>query len=124
MNSRRRVNSTVMLLSLITAPAILLEVMDKEASVTDLWVSAVIIGVGGFLLARYRYWLALPVLAFALFRAWGHIGELRDPFVGPEILHEAGGDYWFHSYVTITISLVIPMVGAAMGWFRIRKHAT
>ena len=86
-----------MLLSLITAPAILLEVMDKQASVTDLWVAAVVIAVGGFLLARYRYWLVLPVLAFALLSAWIQIGELRDPFVGPAILHEAGPDYWSHS---------------------------
>ena len=74
MKSRRPVNSDVMWLSFITAPAFLLEVMDKEASVTDLWVSAVVIGVGGFFLARYRYWLVAPVLAFALLGAWAHMG--------------------------------------------------
>jgi hypothetical protein len=64
------------------------------------------------------------VLAFALLLAWNQIGELRDPFVGPNIFREAGPTYWSHSYITIAISLVIPIIGAATGWLRTRQRAT
>ena len=90
----------------------------------SLWTRAAIIGVGGFFLARYRFWLVFPVLAFALLLAWVQIGELNDPFVGPDILREAGRNYWSHSHVTIAISLLVPAIGAAVGWARTTQRAT
>ncbi len=41
------------MLSLMNALAIFLEVMDKEPSLVQIWIEFLVIGVGGFLLARY-----------------------------------------------------------------------
>jgi hypothetical protein len=124
MNSRRPVNSDVMLLSLSKAPAILFEVMDKEPSLIQIWIECLVLGIGGLVLARYRYWLAVCVLAFALVLAWLQISELRDPFVGPDIVREAGHNYVVQSYLAITIALMLPTIGAIMGWRKTRKRAT
>ena len=108
----------------LTAPAVILEVMDKEASVTAMWIGATVIGMGGFFLGRYRYWLAFPFLALGLLLAWVQIGELNDPSVGPHILREAGPSYWTHSYVSFAFMLLLPAIGAVVGWARTGKRAT
>ena len=64
------------------------EVMDKEPSLIDVWLLFLLLGVGGFLLSRYRYWLLLVSLSLSLFFAWAHLGELHDPFVGRAIVRE------------------------------------
>jgi len=124
MKSRRAVNSDVMLLSLSKNSALLFEVMDKEPSLVQIWIECVVLGIGGLFLSRYRYWLAIAVLALALTLAWLQISELRDPFVGPDIVREAGHGYVVQSYVALTIAVALPTIGAIIGWRRTRKPAT
>jgi hypothetical protein len=112
-----------MLLSLSKTPALLLDVMDKEASVVQIWIECIILGIGGLIVSRYRYWLAICVLALALLLAWSQISELRDPFVGPNIVREAGPGYVIKSYMALTIAVTLPTIGAIIGWRRTRNHA-
>ena len=102
----------------MSAPAFLLEVMDKEPSVLVLWGVSLLLGVGGLLLSRYKYWLALVVVAIALILAWAQVSELHDPSVGPNIVREAGYSYLVQSYVASAIAIVLPSVGAFMRWRR------
>lgn len=97
---------------------IFFEVMDKEPSLVQIWLLSLVIGVGGFFLARYRYWLLAVVLAVAAVLAWSQLSELRDPLVGPAIVREAGYSYVVQSYVAIAIALMLPLIGAIVKWKR------
>ena len=83
-----------------------------------LWAVSLALGVGGLLLSRYKYWLALVVVAIALFLAWAQVSELHDPSVGPNIVREVGYSYLVQSYVASAIAIVLPSVGAFMRWRR------
>jgi hypothetical protein len=113
-----------MLLSLYRSPAILFEVMDKEASLVGLWTVSLVLGIGGFLLSRYRYWLGICALIVAVFLAWDQVSELRDPFVGPDIVREAGHGYVVQSYVAVSISVMLATIGVIFGWLKSHKRAT
>ena len=107
-----------MLLPVMNSPAMILEVMDKEPSLLQIWTLCLVVGVGGFLLSRFRYWLILIVLPVALILAWGQLSELHDPFIGPDILREAGYSYVAQSYVAMAIAVILPSVGALLRWKR------
>jgi hypothetical protein len=91
--------------------AALFEVMDKEPSLLQVWLLFLFVGVGGFLLCRYRSWLLAVVLPIALFLAWGHLSELHDPFVGADIAREAGRDYFTQSYIAMALGVALPFLG-------------
>jgi hypothetical protein len=91
--------------------AALFEVMDKEPSLLQVWSLFLSVGVGGFLLCRYRNWLLAVVLPIALFLASGHLSELHDPFVGPAIAREAGRDYFTQSYIAMAVGVALPFLG-------------
>ena len=97
---------------------ILFEVMDKEPSLVEIWITTLILGVGGFFLVKYRYWFLPVVLAIATLLAWAHHSELRDPSVGPDIIREAGYNYVVHSYLAMAITLLLPIIGAIVKWKR------
>ena len=88
----------------------ILEVMDKEPSLLHVWLLFLIVGVGGFLLGRYRTWLLFIVLPVATYLAWDHFSELRDPYIGPDILNEAGRSYFIQSYVAMGLSIILPLL--------------
>jgi hypothetical protein len=108
-----------MVLFLLNTPGLLFEVMDKEASLEGLWLTSLVLGIGGFLLARYRYRWLLLVVPIALFFAYDQISEIRDPSVGPHIVREAGQAYVTHSYVAVTVAFALPLVGAII--WRMRR---
>lgn len=102
---------------------ILLEVMDKEPSVAGMWFGAAVWGLGGFLLCRRWWWIALAIVPLMLLAAAGLAAEIGDPYVGPAILQEAGPTYPAHAYVTAALMIVLPAGGAAMCLWR-RRLAT
>ena len=104
--------------------ALLLEVMDKEPSLVQIWIECIVLGIGGLFLSRYRYWLAIAVLTLVLILAWLQISELRDPFVGRDIVREAGRGYVAQSYLALAVAVMLTTVGAIIGWHRTRKRAT
>ena len=95
---------------------LLFEVMDKEPSLFAIWISSLLLGIGGLLLSRYKWWLATLVIPIALALALGQILELRDPFVGPHIVREAGYSYVLHSYLAAALSIFLPSLGLMMKW--------
>lgn len=109
-----------MLLLVMNVSVILFEVMDKEPSLVQVWVVSLVLGVGGFFLAKYRYWLMAIVLVIAALLAWSQLSELSDPQVAPVIIHEAGYSYVVQSYFAIAIALVLPFIGGVVKWKRRR----
>jgi hypothetical protein len=107
-----------MLLPVMNVSLIFFEVMDKEPSLVQIWVVSLVLGVGGFFLAKYRYWLLAVVLAIASLLAWSQLSELSDPLVGPVIIREAGYSYVVQSYVAIAIAFMLPIIGAVVKWKR------
>jgi hypothetical protein len=97
---------------------LLFEVMDKESSLLVVWTSSLLLGIGGLLLSRYKWWMVIIVIALALVLALAQIEELRDPSVGPAIVREAGYGYVLQSYVAAAISILLPSIGLIMKWRR------
>jgi hypothetical protein len=95
--------------------AALFEVMDKEPSFLQVWLSFLFLGGGGFFLCRYRSWLLSVVIPIMLLLALGHLSELHDPFVSPAIAHEAGCDYFTQSYIAMALGVVLPFLGMIKG---------
>ena len=86
------------------------EVMDKEPSLVALAVSYTLLCIIAFAASRKKWWLGLlllPVIAI-----FNNIAELRDPYVGPAILHEAGRRYVAASYAMLFAALAFPIAAA------------
>ncbi|HEX8317888.1 hypothetical protein [Longimicrobium sp.] len=95
------------------AGAILLEVMDKEISIPQMWVGYLLFGALAVYLAPRS--IAWPV-AIALWLAvvgWGQALELNDLWVGPAIRREAGEVYVTHSYASLIVGLLLCVAGIA-----------
>jgi hypothetical protein len=110
----RRYAATETSMSSAFSFVLLLEVMDKEPTILGLWLGGVTLGFLAFLAARWRRWAALPFLAIALLSAAAVWMELRDPFVGPAILREAGRSYPWHLAISTGIAAVLALAGMAL----------
>src|SRR3989441_12706157 len=69
------------------------EVMDKEPGLRTVWGAALLLGLVGFVAARFRRWLVLPALTVIGVLAYWQLSELADAAVRPAIIQEAGGGY-------------------------------
>ncbi len=65
---------------------LLFEVMDKEPSLLNVWLSFLLTGAVGFQLCRKHPAFLGVALPIALFLSWAWLTELHDPFVGPAIV--------------------------------------
>ena len=100
-----------------TFTPILAEVSDKEPTVAVIWCVAALVAFAGFSLCRWRRLAAIFVLPFVAVWAFGITSEVRDPFVGPAILHELGRGYVVQAY----LAALIPFVFVTIGFWR-RRH--
>ena len=99
--------------TLLAASAFLwFEVMDKEPALAQRVALYGILSVVGWLLSRKRWWLGLLVLPIVGAFAWGDVSELRDPFVGPAIMEEAGLSYVVGLYTCIVVGIGAPVLTA------------
>src|SRR5688500_13278851 len=99
----------------MTVIALLLEVGDKvPTSVPQIWVTAVVLGVVGFVAARWHWWAAIPFVALQAIGLWAVSGELNDPFVGPAMLHEGGPALPTHLCVAAGFAAGLAILGAAL----------
>lgn len=95
----------------IAAPALmLLEVMDKEPTLAERTLLYGVFSLIGTLLARKRWWLGFIVIPIVALFAIADVSELWDPFVGPEIVREAGVWHVVAWYCLIVGSIAIPSV--------------
>ncbi len=84
-------------------PLFLAEIADKEPSVLQLWIVAIVLSTAAATFARWRRWAVL--VPFALAAVWlaAVFAELRDPHVGPAILQELGRGYVVQSVVAVAL---------------------
>lgn len=95
----------------LTLSLALLKVMDKEPGITAFWVSAVVWGALGYLLARRRRWWAVPILGLLALSFAAVWSEWSDPFVGPAIVVEAGRLYPYHLIASTLLAAGLTIVG-------------
>src|SRR2546426_12479235 len=82
---------------------LILEVMDKEPALRTVWGAALLLGLVGFLAARFRRWLVLPALGVIGVLAYWQLSELADAAVRPAIIQEAGGGYLIPSCAAVAV---------------------
>jgi hypothetical protein len=100
------------------APILLAEVMDKEPAAPWLLAWGLAIALVLFFAVRFSRWLLLLFLPVACVAAVGLTSEIRDPFIGPAILQEAGYSYACIGYVAATA----PFIACLLGFIYSRKH--
>src|SRR2546429_7221310 len=76
---------------------LILEVMDKVLSLRTVWGAALLLGLVGFVAARFRRWLVLPALGVIGVLAYWQLSELADAAVRPAIIQEAGRGHLIQS---------------------------
>jgi hypothetical protein len=90
----------------------LLEVMDKEPTLTQTWLTFLGLGVAAGLLARRwrrTLWVSVPVFLLA---AGGMVAKFADDHIGPAIRAEAGWRYIWLSAAAIVVGALGVVVGA------------
>ena len=104
---------------------LLFEVMDKELSLEFIWLFFPIAGIIGFFLTRkhpaFLFLYLFLVFPFVSIFAVLHISEINDPFVGKDIIREAGYSYVVQSYIAIFIGTILPLLGVFAWLWRRRK---
>jgi hypothetical protein len=92
---------------------VLLEVMDKEWTVPQMWASFLFMGLIAAFLARWSVIASLCAGLLIVLMGMIQHGELTDPYVGPAIRQEAGDAYFVHSYVAMAVALAMCLVPVA-----------
>ena len=91
---------------------ILLEVMDKEPSLSTIWLMYVALGLCGFFLGRFRRWFIVAPAVLILVLAARQLSEWFDPFVGPAMRQEAGALYFVQSAIALAVGVTLCAFGA------------
>ena len=94
------------------------EVMDKEPSLTQNIVWGLVSSCLCLLSARFKPWLLLVVVPVPSLHFWALFSEIRDPFVGPAMLNEAGEIYIYSGYGLGVLVFASVVVGL---WWRAVK---
>jgi len=98
------------------------EVMDKEASLPAIWTFALAGGACSLILWRVRWWAGIAALVPAALFLSGVYAELRDPYVGPAILLEAGPGYERSFWLAVGAVAVCQIIGATY-WLWTKRRA-
>jgi len=90
---------------------LILELLTKEPSLRALWGGAILLGVAGFVAARFRRWLAIPALALVALAAWTQLGAFLDPRVGPAMMEDAGQWYVAQAGAAVALAVILCVLG-------------
>ncbi len=90
---------------------LILEVMDKVLSLRTVWGAALLLGLVGFVAARFRRWLVLPALTVIGVLAYWQLSELADAAVRPGIIQEAGRGYLIQSCAAVAVAVLLSVLG-------------
>lgn len=90
------------------------EVMDKEPALIENILWGLVSSVLCLFAARFKPWLLLVVVPLPALYFLNLVSEIRDPFVGPAILKEAGEFYIYSGYGLGILILASILVG--LGW--------
>lgn len=118
-----KTNIMILLFVVITLFSIpvMAEVMDKEMSVSAVWLSAVVGGAIGFIVIHYRWWIGLITLLCFGFFSFGAVAEWYDPHAGPAIGNEAGDRYGIHAWVGLIVVFAAHIAGWISNFKRIER---
>ena len=112
MRASRTILFGAILSGIVTFPQVAVaEVMDKEPTLVATWAWALVGGALGLVGWRWRWWAgAVLVLLPAAYFTGLHF-ELTDPYVGPDIVREAGRGYVLWSYSAAAVFIVLQVAG-------------
>jgi hypothetical protein len=99
------------------------EVMDKVPTVTMVWINCLVVGLLGFFLCFYRTWVAPYEFLFLLIFSPALLPD-NDPTIRPDIIREAGGNYYRDSYPAILAAWGLPAVGTLLNARKKRDKTT
>ncbi len=92
--------------------ALVARLLNKEPSFLSLFILFVGLGLIGYLLCRFPWWLVAPFVAFlALYLVWW-LRELHWPRAGPRLAPYAGTVFVAASYALMVAGLALPILGA------------
>lgn len=91
--------------------AFLLEVMDKEPSLIELWVWTTCWSVLGLLACCYRPWLGIFTFLLGQWIPYGTVLEVKDLHIGPNILIESGQSYVNQVYLAFWCVILAHLIG-------------
>jgi len=100
---------------------LLLEVMDKELTIPQAAAYAIPLGLIGYFAARWRAWLALPLLAIIAAIAGSVASELRIAEIRAAIREEAGPYYALLVFGLLGAAALATLAGATAR-IRRRRH--
>jgi WD40 repeat protein len=100
--------------------ALVARLLNKEPSFLALFILFVGLGLTGYLLCRFRWWMVAPFVAFlALYLVWW-LRELHWPRAGPRLAPYAGTAFVAGSYALMLAAVALPIFGAVRNK-RLRK---
>ena len=104
-----------LLLSLLFPLPCFAEVSDKAASIEQLWIQSIAIGLIGLVAGRWRFVAGLLIFLLGLFLSWSVWTMVSDTHIGPSL----GASYKSAAITSSIIMLSLTAIGMWLGW---RKH--
>ena len=103
-----------LLAALLSPLPCLAEISDKAASIEQLWVQAIVLGLIGLVAGRWRFLAGLLIFVLDLILAWGAWEMISDSHIGPSL----GSTYVFVAIASSIVMLSLTAIGMWLGWRR------
>ena len=104
-------------------PVIVTEVLDKEPSLTAIWLSYILLAVLGYWLCRQDARWLFAFVPLSIFAVWFGAVDLWDKSVGPAILHESRS-FFIQWHVAMTLAVAALLIGFWSALSRRRCQST
>lgn len=88
--------------------------MDKEFTLHEVWLWALVGTVVGFTMTRFRWWLVFVSLPLTVFKPLAPVLECHDPHIGIVIVREAGRSYAVQAHLGLVLVLVANGLGLVL----------
>ncbi len=108
----------------LAAQHVAAEVMDKEPTLTNIWLWTVVGALVALIGCSWRIWVAIISLPLVLLLPGGTILELWDPSVGKDIIEEAGKGYAANVYAAALVVVCAHMIGITLRVRRKRRKSS
>ena len=103
-----------LLLALLSPLPCLAEISDKAASIEQLWVQTIVLGLIGLFVGRWRFVAGLLILLLDLILVWGTWEMISDSHIGPSL----GSTYVSAAIASSIVMLSLTAIGMWLGWRR------
>ena len=123
MNKRIYKLIVILCFVLLSFPALAhAEVMDKEVPLINIILWTLVLSLFGFYCSRFHFLFCLLFIPISFLLPAAVIKEIRDPFVGPAIIEEAGILYILTAYAS-PIILVCSNIAGIVCYFRRKRKS-